>query len=290
MARHNPKSMFNARLHAEGRHELYIKFREAVRQLLIGKVQDRDIWSLVSFNFLPLDGSQHEVPLTRFLRDLLEDTGAGDILRANKFSVPSFDALDATTSQYAPLPPESGVVEPGPWLDGDPQDWATIIESPPAATELPAESPPPIVPPELPKSDSGWTMYARNVLGNATKSQERIAQRDEVWAKLAYSMDSTKRCPILETAEWIYHHLGTPPELIRMEDVPSPGALSHLRMLQEDPGAAKEFLKTWMVKTIPDKRQMEFDGKKRLGSVNVFKNLDAFDEQFAKEQGVKVAA
>ena len=136
--------------------------------------------------------------------------------------------------------------------------------------------------PAIDAKENGWMTYARFPGANSSEKGAVIAKCDEYWARLAYEMDQAKRCPILETAEWIYHHLGTPPELIEVDDVPSPGALWHLRTLQESPAAAQEFLKTWMVKTIPDKKQMEFDGKKRLGSMKVFKALDEFDEQFAK--------
>jgi len=57
--------------------------------------------------------------------------------------------------------------------------------------------------------------------------------------------------------------------------------LHHLRTCKENASAYQDFLKTWMVKTIPDKKQMDFESKRNLGSVKVFRSLDAFDEQFA---------
>ena len=71
--------------------------------------------------------------------------------------------------------------------------------------------------------------------------------------------------------------------MIDTEEVPSAGALYHLRTCQQNPAAYQDFLKTWMVKTIPDKKQMDFEAKQRQGSVKVFRALDAFDEQFAEE-------
>ncbi len=289
MGQQNAKSTFHARMHAEGRWDLYKQFREVVRHLLIDKIPEKEIWKLTSFNFLPLDGSKHEVFLTHHLAKLLDGTGARELLQLNKYAVPEYVAWDIQPMDRPEPPPELAIFDDGPWLDGDPAAFepepAAVAQAVPTAPGLP-----PIIPPPIPTTDTGWEIYARSTVGNANNAQARLAQQDEIWAKIAYAMDNNKRCPILETAEWIYHHMGTPIELITAEDVPSPGALWHLRTLKENPSAAQEFLKTWMVKTIPDKRQMEFDGKKRLGSVKVFKNLDAFDEQFAAAEGVKEAA
>ncbi len=138
--------------------------------------------------------------------------------------------------------------------------------------------------PPIEPEDTSWMMYTRASGSSTVEKAAVLAKRDEVWARLAHAIDRTKRCPILETAEWVYHYVGIPPELIKPEEVPSPGALWHLRAVQESPAAYQEFLKSWMVKTIPDKRQLEFESKRNQGSLKVFRNLDQFDEQFAEEE------
>jgi hypothetical protein len=153
-------------------------------------------------------------------------------------------------------------------------DTAPVIEAPPIPT----------------KGNAGWKVYARNLSNNATNAAASATKRDEVWAKLAYEVDRTKRCAILEAADWIYQNMGTPPELLTAGEVPSPGALWHLRDLQENVSTRQDFLRTWMVKTIPDKRQMEFESKRNQGSTKIFGILDQFDEQFAEEHGLEAVA
>lgn len=271
MPRPTNKSDFNKRMYAERRWDEWINFREQVRHVLKGKVKDGLIWQAASFNFLPPDPSKHEVALTREIYDIIKGTSFAEIV--------------------ANLPVVEGEAEPAPKLKAAAKPKAA--KKPATKKIIAAEPEPPAEPapaniqaPPLPTegaNGTGWKIYAKNVVNNADATNLNAIKRDECWAKLIYAIDHDKRCPITETADWIYHHRGTPPELIKPEQVPSPGALYHLRDVQDDLGVRQDFLRTWMVKMIPDKRQMEFEAKRNQGSVKVYDGLDRFDESFEAE-------
>lgn len=272
------KHLFQARLHIEKRREEFIVFREALREAVNGHIRDQDLWRIASFKFPPLDGSPHEIPMTPQLESLIQGTDLERALRDLKYDLPPAESTEPAT---IPMQPPS---EDDFWLDGD-------LQEPPASPpEQPLPQPTaPVHPKPAPSINPAADLLAQQLAKNAQQQAKAKVKDDEVWEALAAAVDRKKRAPILETAEWIYHNIGTPLPLIDPAEIPSAGALSHLRTLRENKAAYLEFLKTWMVKTIPDKKQMDFEAKRNLGSVKVLSNLDAFDEQFAAEHTAEAA-
>jgi hypothetical protein len=75
--------------------------------------------------------------------------------------------------------------------------------------------------------------------------------------------------------------MGTPPELIDPEDVPSAGTLKYLQDWQDTPTVRADFMKGLYAKTIPDKKQLEHEGKQRDDGRPQLRLLDQFDQEFA---------
>lgn len=83
----------------------------------------------------------------------------------------------------------------------------------------------------------------------------------DIWADLISRVDAAKRCSRPESTDWIYEHAGTHPSQIDPAEVPSRGTLRHLQHVKEHPENYGEFLKTFAIKTMPDKKQIEREAR-----------------------------
>lgn len=115
---------------------------------------------------------------------------------------------------------------------------------------------------------------------------------EKEWPKLMNAVPVDRTCSQLEAARWIYHNAGTPPTAIPEEDVPSRGALRHLKHVQSSDKYYQEFLDNFMVKTIPDRKAMENearysdDGRKDMELLDRFEREWITDEPEAAEEQV----
>lgn len=255
-----PKTLFNQRLHAERRWNEYVQVRETSKFALADAgVELQQVWRVVSFLFQPLDGSTHEIPLTDDIARILKETG---ILEGKLVARPP-----------APEPAEPAASDDEFFLDGDADRPVEAIA--PAPVSSAAE----LVPPELPKlenSRGNWVKYEQAL----TKGGANVADKRKLRAILMAKIDRKKRCKPLDMIQFIFEYMGVPIELLDASEVPSAGALNYLFMCQDNPTTAAEFMKSLYPKSIPDKKQMEFESRRRSGSDRLTRKLDEFDAEW----------
>jgi hypothetical protein len=252
-------SKVNKRLHAEGRWDAYVYHREAVKRLLPQLLPDCDPvalgWRVASFRFPPLDGSQHEVPMT-------------DEIHAALTGCP-LPMTEHVPPPPAPAPPADG--EDEFYLDGDPDAGKYT----PASLGLPE-------PEKMRKDGKGPFIYHEQ--GFQHKLLVKKLDYAEDWDKLFASIDYSKRCKPFDMIQWVFEHMGLPPNVIDPADVPSPGTLHYLKLCKDNPSSVgADFMKNLFPKTIPDKKQLEHDAKQRDDGRQVLNKLDAFDAEFEGE-------
>jgi hypothetical protein len=246
-----------ARLKDEKRHEAFKLQRDHIKKMIGPQFRDEVIirnlgWRVAAFHFPPLDGRVVEVPLTDQIEAILEVIPPPNgIIRA------------------APVEVVEEVYDDEPYLDGT--VGAREITGPDAHKKLGL--------PEPKKSADGKLTYHEN--GSHPDNLKAAFKFKDTWDELARSVDRTKRCKPFDMIQWVFENAGVPVDLIDPADVPSSGALNYLRRIKNDDGVYDSFMEKLYSKTIPDKRQLEHEGKQRDDGRPQLRLLDAFDEEFA---------
>lgn len=263
-----PKYRLEARLRKEGRWEHFKHLRESIKPTLVQA--DMDIswaWRVASFAFQPPDGSPHEIERTPTIDNLLIATG-----------------IDPNAQIIVRLPGEStpDSADDDFYLDGDPEALSFQEPPEPAAPVVVLEPPP------LPrsKSDENFVIYTKGLKKGAKELAVTAAGKRTAFEGLFESVDRKKRCKPYDMVQWVFEYAGINPAAIAPEEVPSAGALKYLQLIQENPAAYADFMKSLYAKTIPDKKQMEHEAKQRDDGRTQLRLLDAFDEEFESRSGV----
>ncbi len=115
---------------------------------------------------------------------------------------------------------------------------------------------------------------------------EKIVKAKEAsvnaWITLIKQVDPDKSCGAVQSVQWIYDNAGTSPDEIDPDNVPSRGALVHLKHVQS--GGYADFIAVCWNKTIPNKNQLDYESRFNDDGRKQFSLLDAFMESLA-EQG-----
>lgn len=104
------------------------------------------------------------------------------------------------------------------------------------------------------------------------------------WHDLRRQIDDDRKCSPFEAALWVFKMGDTPVSELTPEQIPGRNALRLLRHVSTSDRAYDEFLRTWVVKFIPDKRQMEQEARFADDGRRQQDMLDAFDREFEEQE------
>ncbi len=136
--------------------------------------------------------------------------------------------------------------------------------------------------PEPPIQPEGTFVYHEQ--GFSPDAVATLLNKEEVWRKLFESIDYSKRAKPHDVINFVFEFMGVPPHRIDPENVPSAGALQYLKDCQDDPATRSEYRKNVYPKIIPDKKQLEHEGKQRDDGRQFLSRLDSFDAEFEEEE------
>lgn len=141
-------------------------------------------------------------------------------------------------------------------------------------------------PPELATFPNGLINYAAPV--EATPEQEKFVEEikkapqkfKDKYEQLAAKLDITMTVPVLDAISWAVNRESIPIEMIKVETIPSPFALTLLRLLKTSDSNCVDIVKQYLAKAMPDKKTLEYEARIRddKGPLGL---LDQFDEEFA---------
>lgn len=259
------------RLEHEGRLQAFKEFRESIRGVLVANgIPENSVWRVAALLFPPLDGSPHEVDCPDHYVQIADALGLFGTSQKpagpSKIPEQNLNLLDTDTAE----PREEDFAISG-------ESWS---ESP--AAPLP---PQPSLPPAPP------LIIARPAVAHGVQTAAMTAksQRDAAFSDLFERVDRKKRCKPYDMVQWVFEHAGINPGSLDPGEVPSAGALRYLQLVQESNVAYAEFMKTLYSKTIPDKRQLDYEAKQREDGTAQLKLLDQFDAEFAALRQQRVA-
>ena len=116
---------------------------------------------------------------------------------------------------------------------------------------------------------------------NFAKPQVEIVNEwPEYWPRLAREIGTKRTADPAKVVAWVFNNAGTPPSMIDPAGVPSLGALRYLRLVQSSDTAYQKFLDNNWSKTMPDKREMEFQSRSQGDCSEQLELLRRFDQEF----------
>lgn len=271
------KRQLNARLHSEKRWHEYLVHRESIKKTLIDAGLGINMaWQVASFRFQPLNGDEHEVPLTGELQTILDSIEGGTIDLAAPVD-PASPALPASPD---------AAFDDSYFIDGDP-------DAPAAPPAPPATEPPPtddkLTPPPLPMNGK-WVKYEQGLGEGAKKVVAEKLTKEQAFDRLFEQVDRKKRCRPHDMISWVFEYMDVPPQMITPEEVPSRGALGYLKRCQTRSTVGDDFFKGMFPKIVPDKKELAHEAKQRDDGRKQFRMLDAFDAEFAGKEAEDATA
>lgn len=138
-----------------------------------------------------------------------------------------------------------------------------------------------VAPPPPPKMEkSGFTHYAKS----AKAAAEGSAEWHKHWTELAKKVDATKQANAHESILWVLANCLIPPDELTPEQIPDRGTLTMMKWVQSNPANLSEFMRTLFAKTIPDKKQLEFESRRRDDGRMLFERIDLVIESVDEKQ------
>lgn len=259
------KTKLNQRLHAERRHGAFILVREALKRC---GVSDRDAWKLAGTKFPPTNGD----PLEYEPPDIPWPENFELAMQGGEFEAAVGETVAADVGEDAEDKPTA---YPWSFLQSTDDDLEffidgsldTVAELEPNST-WEGDSRPPAKGikrgPGRPRKSPAPIGYVRDVSENTKKLAAEVgrnANENEQFDALVASVDETKKSSTIERLEWIYENAATPWSLIRVEGVPSRGALKMLRWVKANDTNYEKFVTGLWSKTIPAKSQLDQEGR-----------------------------
>lgn len=114
--------------------------------------------------------------------------------------------------------------------------------------------------------------------------QRRANSRWRAWLRLMHTIDLTRKANPMQVVQWVFDNAGVNPKKIDPTQVPSLGALRYLQHVQASEANYAEFLRGPWSKTIPDRRQIDWENKLVDDGRKQFALIDAFEASFEREE------
>lgn len=216
---------FKRRMHEERRWDEFVTYRN---KLLNGGVKPAFAGRIASFEFLPRDGSPHEV-----------------------------------------------LAPPGSTLGRMIQSTQALFPTGPPAEPVYVEAQ---------SHFHDFKVVNENNAKFVSNSRQISEEWEAWWCKIMLEVPNDRTANQMESFRWIYQNAGTPPSMIEAGDVPSRGTLRHLRHVQSSDKAYQEFLDSFALRAMPDRKAMEHESRYEDDGRSILKLLDDHDLDFNTEE------
>lgn len=178
-----------------------------------------------------------------------------------------------------------------PPLDGSPPEARVGADLEPIVTKYMDTLPEVPMQPELGHREGYLDIQAGTAKSMATPEHEKFVEEVKEakknwkteWQNLANYVPVTRVAQELDVVKWVFNNAGTPPELLRADEVPSRGALKYLEHVQSSPINYSDFVRTNWSKILPDKKQMEYEARFSDDGRRVTDQLDRFLESIEED-------
>lgn len=124
---------------------------------------------------------------------------------------------------------------------------------------------------------------AINYIPPPTEKEKKRAAKS--WNDLAKQVPLDRTAPELESIRWIKNNALAPVDEIDPDEVPTRGDIAVLKLLNENPQFRQAFYTQMWIKTLPDKKSIEYESQFKDDNRKQFQMLDAFLESFKEDDG-----